>query len=165
MLWRWLESWQGCERLHLLSHQFNVPLHPTNRPTPTEKMCIRDRFEPSDSQEAYDFTLQAIAASERWRAPVLLRLTTRVCHSKTLVQRAAKNSVPAPLTPHYEPDLKTQVMIPAYARPAHYRLRARLAEIAEWNEQHGPNQIISGPADLGIDVYKRQLLLTLRTWS
>ena len=107
-------------------------------------------FEPSDSQEAYDFTLQAIAASERWRAPVLLRLTTRVCHSKTLVQRAAKNSVPAPLTPHYEPDLKTQVMIPAYARPAHYRLRARLAEIAEWNEQHGPNQIISGPADLGI---------------
>lgn len=107
-------------------------------------------FEPSDSQEAYDFTLQAIAASERWRVPVLLRLTTRVCHSKTLVQRAAQNSVPLPLTPHYDRDVKTQVMIPANARLAHHRLRRKLAEMAEWNEQHGPNQIISGPADLGI---------------
>lgn len=107
-------------------------------------------FEPSDSQEAYDFTLQAIAASERWHAPVLLRLTTRVCHSKTLVQRAAKNSVPSARTPHFVPDLKTQVMIPAYARPAHHRLRAKLAQMTEWNEQHGPNQIIDGPAEVGI---------------
>src|SRR5208282_6492369 len=59
-------------------------------------------FEPSDSQGAYDLTLQAIAVSERWHAPVLLRLTTRVCHSKTLVQRAVKGSIPPPLTPHYE---------------------------------------------------------------
>jgi len=42
-------------------------------------------LEPSDSQEAYDFTLAAIEISERWRLPVLLRLTTRVCHSKTVV--------------------------------------------------------------------------------
>ena len=107
-------------------------------------------FEPSDSQEAYDFTLQAIAVSERWHAPVLLRLTTRICHSKTIVQRTAKNSVPRPLTPHFDPDLKTQVMIPAYARPAHHRLREKLAHMAEWNEQHGPNPIVPGPAVLGI---------------
>ena len=56
-------------------------------------------LEPSDSQEAYDFTLLAIEISERWHAPVLLRLTTRVCHSKTLVQRAVKGSIPPPLTP------------------------------------------------------------------
>jgi len=107
-------------------------------------------FEPSDSQEAYDFTLQAIEASERWRAPVLLRLTTRICHSKTIVRRSAKNSAPAPPTPHFAPELKTQVMIPAYARPAHHRLREKLAAMAEWNEQHGPNHIIFGSADLGI---------------
>src|SRR5512135_2330679 len=34
-------------------------------------------LEPSDSQEAYDFTLKAIEISERWKVPVLLRLTTR----------------------------------------------------------------------------------------
>ena len=44
-------------------------------------------LEPSDSQEAYDFTLRAIEISERWQVPVLLRMTTRVCHSKTIVRR------------------------------------------------------------------------------
>jgi len=42
-------------------------------------------LEPSDAQEAYDFTLAAIEISERWRIPVLLRLTTRVCHAKSIV--------------------------------------------------------------------------------
>ena len=51
-------------------------------------------LEPADSQEAYDFTLLAIEISERWRIPVLLRMTTRVCHSKTVVQRRA--AVPPP---------------------------------------------------------------------
>jgi len=107
-------------------------------------------FEPSDSQEAYDLTLRAIETSERWRAPVLLRLTTRVCHSKTLVTRAAKDSIPPAMRPHYDPEVRAQVMIPAYARPAHYRLRQKLAQMAEWNEQHGPNQVIPGSSDLGI---------------
>ena len=43
-------------------------------------------LEPADSQEAYDFTLAAIEISERWHMPVLLRMTTRVCHSKTVVR-------------------------------------------------------------------------------
>ena len=42
-------------------------------------------LEPSDSQEAYDFTLRAFEISERWGLPVLLRATTRVCHSRTIV--------------------------------------------------------------------------------
>lgn len=43
-------------------------------------------LEPGDSQEAYNFTLLAIELSERWNIPVLLRMTTRVCHSKTIVE-------------------------------------------------------------------------------
>ncbi len=50
-------------------------------------------LEPADSQEAYDFTLRAIEISERWHIPVLFRMTTRVCHSKSVVQRGA--AVPA----------------------------------------------------------------------
>src|SRR5271166_2551584 len=42
-------------------------------------------LEPSDSQEAYDFMFAAIELSERWRTPVLFRVTTRVCHSYTVV--------------------------------------------------------------------------------
>jgi indolepyruvate ferredoxin oxidoreductase alpha subunit len=43
-------------------------------------------LEPADSQEAYDFTLRAFELSERWHVPVLLRMTTRVCHSATVLQ-------------------------------------------------------------------------------
>ena len=52
-------------------------------------------LEPSDSQEAYDFTLLAIEVSERWGMPVLLRMTTRVCHSKTVV-RPREHVAPPP---------------------------------------------------------------------
>ena len=61
-------------------------------------------LEPSDAQEAYDFTLAAIEISERWQLPVLLRLTTRVCHSKSVVLPTRGNSCAA--TPNFERDVK-----------------------------------------------------------
>ena len=106
-------------------------------------------LEPSDSQEAYDFTLRAIEMSERWQLPVLLRMTTRVCHSKTIMRRGTVE-IQAPHSPHFEHDFASRVMIPAYAKPAHLRMRKRLAEIAAWNDEAGPNQLIKGSASVGI---------------
>jgi indolepyruvate ferredoxin oxidoreductase alpha subunit len=109
-------------------------------------------LEPSDSQEAYEFTLRAIEISERWQVPVLLRMTTRVCHSKTIVRfdRSGAIAVPPSRPPHFEHDFPSRVMIPAYARPAHRRLRKTLAEIAAWNDEAGPNALVTGSASLGI---------------
>ena len=94
-------------------------------------------LEPSDSQEAYDYLFAAIEVSERWKLPVMLRMTTRVCHSKTLVRRRGAEKGKEP---HFERDIKGRVMIPAYARPAHRRLRRKLAEIETWNETSGLNR-------------------------
>ena len=107
-------------------------------------------IEPADSQEAYDFTLAAIELSERWHMPVLLRLTTRVCHSKSLVTALPKIS-PAPV-PGFERDIKGRVMIPAYARPAHRRLRQKLAEIEAWGETSLLNRRMEGAGKLGVIV-------------
>jgi indolepyruvate ferredoxin oxidoreductase alpha subunit len=105
-------------------------------------------LEPADSQEAYDFTLAAIEVSERWKIPVLLRVTTRVCHTQTPVQpRPAAH--PAP-TPHFEHDLRGRNLIPANARPAHRRLRQKLAEMAEWSEITPLNHVLPGSPKLGI---------------
>lgn len=41
-------------------------------------------LEPSDSQEAKDFTKKAFDLSERFDTPVLIRLSTRVSHSQSL---------------------------------------------------------------------------------
>ena len=104
--------------------------------------------EPADSQEAYDFFLAAVEISERWRIPVLYRITTRVCHSKTVVTpRVSPLPVPAP---NYVRDIRSRVMIPAYARPAHARLRGKLAEIAAWNETSPLNRQVDGGRELGL---------------
>ena len=106
-------------------------------------------IEPSDSQEAYDFLAVAVEMSERWRLPVFLRLTTRVCHSKTLVRRRQLQQ--AAEKPHFERDVQTWVMIPAYARPAHRRLRGKLAEISNWSETCDLNRVEPGTdSSLGI---------------
>jgi len=99
-------------------------------------------FEPSNSQEAYDYTGLAFEISERWQIPVILRMTTRVCHSHTRVHPHGKFTTP--LTPAYVRNLPERIMVPAHARPAHRRLRKKLAEIEQWNVAHGPNQIIEG---------------------
>jgi indolepyruvate ferredoxin oxidoreductase, alpha subunit len=105
-------------------------------------------IEPSDSQDAYDFTVAAIELSERWRLPVLLRMTTRVCHSRTVVRVRRPAAPPAPA--HFERDVRGRVMIPAYARLAHRQLREKLARIAEWNETGSLTRRISGDRELGI---------------
>ena len=103
--------------------------------------------EPSDSQEAYDMTRAAIEISERWKIPVLLRVTTRVCHTQAPV--APREPVAPPL-PRFEHDLCGRNLIPANARPAHRRLRQKLSEMAEWSETTPLNFVISGSKKLGI---------------
>jgi indolepyruvate ferredoxin oxidoreductase alpha subunit len=105
-------------------------------------------IEPSDSQEAYDFLLEAIALSERTKLPVMLRMTTRVCHSMSLVERRPAIA-PAP-PPAFVRDIAGRVMVPAHARPAHRRLRARLEEIRRANESSALNVYRRGSPVLGI---------------
>ena len=105
-------------------------------------------IEPSDSQEAYDMTLAAFAISAKWKMPVMLRMTTRVCHSKSIVQR--KTKVAGIPSPDFTRDIQGKVMIPAYAKIAHRNLRNKLAEMQQWNEQGELNQIIVGSKELGI---------------
>jgi len=105
-------------------------------------------LEPVDSQQAYDFTRLALEIGERWRIPVILRLTTRVCHAKTVVR--PRPAEPAAKPASFRRDIPARVMIPAYAKPSHHRLRTKLAEIAAWNEAEGPIRIDDGDPALGI---------------
>ncbi len=105
-------------------------------------------LEPSDSQEAYDLTIAAFEVSARWQLPVILRMTTRVCHSKTIVTRRATQE-PAPVGAFVR-DIPTRVMIPAYARPAHRRLRQKLEGLRVFFEGSSLNAVHQGKGELGI---------------
>lgn len=114
-------------------------------------------LEPVDSQQAYDYTWLALEIGERWRIPVILRLTTRICHAKTVVRpRPVDQRLQADDATRsarsFRRDIPARVMIPAFAKPSHHRLREKLAQIADWNDAEGPRTehpggVVDGPTD------------------
>ena len=104
-------------------------------------------LEPADSQQAYDFTGAGFVLSEQFGLPVILRMTTRVCHSKSIVER---HPLPQPAAPHFERKVSERVMIPAHARPAHHRLRDKLARVAAYAESCPQTIIERRGSQLGI---------------
>jgi len=104
-------------------------------------------LEPADGQQAYDFMARALEISSRWRIPVILRMTTRISHSKSIVRR---RPLPRPAAaPHFVRRIAERVMVPAHARPAHRRLRQKLEEIRKWAEQPGNGTILFPPLNGG----------------
>ena len=70
-------------------------------------------LEPADSQECKEMVKKAFEMSEEYSCPVLVRVTTRVCHSKSLVELCDR--VEKPIVP-YVKDAKRYVDVPANAR-------------------------------------------------
>jgi len=110
-------------------------------------------LEPSDSQEAKDLTLAAFELSERFDTPVLLRLTTRICHSTTAVELADGESRIANHKSQIGPfprNPEKYVTVPAHARKRHVMIEQRIRDVAEAAETFPFNRIERGSADLGI---------------
>ena len=108
------------------------------------KAAMTPMFEPSDSQECKDMLLEAFEISEQYDIPVLFRMTTRVCHSKSLVELGERQDVP--LKP-YVKNIKKYVAVPANARPmkvkvlANQELLKGYSNNSQWNhvEMHEPS--------------------------
>ncbi len=121
-------------------------------------------LEPSDSQEAKDLTIAAFELSERFDTPVLLRLTTRVCHSTSAVElansewqmadgendnpqsaiRNPQSAKPFPRNP------AKYVMVPGNAVQRHPVVEARIRAVAEFAESYPFNRVEPGDRSLGI---------------
>ncbi|MDR1702602.1 MAG: indolepyruvate ferredoxin oxidoreductase subunit alpha [Sporomusaceae bacterium] len=95
-------------------------------------------LEPSDSQEAKDFTQQAFEISETMDMPVMIRTTTRISHSKGLVTLGER--VEVPLKP-YQKDIQKHVVMPAQARRLRVTLEERLQKAARFAESCSANKI------------------------
>ncbi|MDR3158539.1 MAG: indolepyruvate ferredoxin oxidoreductase [Zoogloeaceae bacterium] len=70
--------------------------------------------EPADSQEAYTMAREAFALSERFETPVILRLTTRVCHVKCLITIGERT--PTRAAGGFVKNPARWVMVPAHAQ-------------------------------------------------
>ena len=88
-------------------------------------------LEPSNSQECLDFAKIAFTISETFDTPVMLRLTTRVAHSQSLVEKGEREAKePKP----YEKNPQKYVMVPANARPRHVEAEVRLEKLEAYAE-------------------------------
>ncbi len=102
-------------------------------------------LEPADPQEAKDMTVAAFELSEDLEQPILLRVTTRVSHTRADVElgpiRPPRNN------PNFERDPFRFVTIPAVARKRHpilvekIKQAAAISEKSEWNQIHGKGKI------------------------
>lgn len=101
-------------------------------------------LEPSDSQEAREFTRLAFELSERFDTPVFLRLTTRLSHSKSLVAPFPDGvpvRTPAPVAAGFVPDPRKYVMIPGHARLRRRAVEERMDALREAVETSPANRI------------------------
>ncbi len=106
-------------------------------------------LEPASSQEAKDMVIAGIAISEQFDTPVMLRTTTRISHSKSVV--ALGERPPDPDEPYdYQSNPSKYVMIPANARPRHPIVEERLRRLAEFAEEFPHNRIEMRDPALGI---------------
>jgi indolepyruvate ferredoxin oxidoreductase alpha subunit len=106
-------------------------------------------LEPSDAQEALDFTKLAFDLSEQFDTPVIVRSTTRLSHTRSPVAIGDRNEPPA--LPFIEKPSKN-VMIPAYARPRHNLVLEREAKLKTYFAQSEINRWEEGSGDTSFGV-------------
>ncbi|MDL2233962.1 indolepyruvate ferredoxin oxidoreductase subunit alpha [Ruminococcaceae bacterium OttesenSCG-928-L11] len=104
-------------------------------------------LEPASSEECLAYTKLAYDLSEQFDTPVLLRLTTRISHARSLAEvgeRVEREAVP------YQKDAMKYVMMPAMARPRHIAVEKRTEALVQWAETAPVNTVEWNSTDVGI---------------
>jgi indolepyruvate ferredoxin oxidoreductase alpha subunit len=104
-------------------------------------------LEPADSQEAKELTKLAFEISEKYDTPVLLRSTTRISHSQSVVTPGPRRELPPP--EGFTRDIRKYVMIPANAKLRHVEVEKRLSRITADANEVEVNRIEMGDTRVG----------------
>lgn len=104
-------------------------------------------LEPADSAECLAYVGEAYTLSERCDTPVLLRLSTRISHSQSVVETADR--IESPLR-EYKKDPSKYVMMPGNARGRHVAVEKRQLELVQYAETTSLNVVEPGDPSVGI---------------
>ena len=102
-------------------------------------------LEPSNQQEAYEMVGKGFALSEAMNTPVLLRVTTRMAHSRAGVQlvkeKKAQNTMSLPEDP------RQFVLLPAIAKRNYKQLLAMQPKMEADSDASPYNKLVKGKAN------------------
>ena len=105
-------------------------------------------LEPADSQESKDFVMEAFEISEKFDTPVIVRMSTRISHSQSVVEcsdRQERELI------EYRKQPEKYVMMPAYAKGRHVFVEERTEKLVAYAETSSLNiQDINETATLGV---------------
>lgn len=104
-------------------------------------------LEPSDSEECRTYTKEAFRISEQFDTPVIVRLTTRVAHSQSIVELGEREDFPVK---PYGKDPEKYVMMPAMAQKRHVIVERHLADMAVFAEDTFLNRVETADSDIGV---------------
>lgn len=104
-------------------------------------------FEPSTSQEAKDMIKVAFDLSEKYDTPVLFRVTTRLCHSKGIVECFDRKEV---AIKDYVKDAKKRVTVPANAKLRRVKVEERMKELESFSNSTELNYYEINDTKIGI---------------
>ena len=99
-------------------------------------------LEPSDSQEAKEYTRRAFRLSEEFDTPVVVRSTTRVSHSKGVVEFGDIEK--REQAPSLKKEPQKLVMVPEFGRRRHVAVEQRMSRLAAFAEKTDLNAVIEG---------------------
>lgn len=105
------------------------------------KFSLIPMLEPANQQQAYDMVRYAFDLSEEMRIPVLIRITTRLAHSRTGVERKAirkQNELKLP------DNLRQFVLLPSIARKQYRELLGKQEQLEAAAAKSGFNKLIDG---------------------
>lgn len=104
-------------------------------------------LEPSDSEEARQFTIKALEISESFDTPVLLRTTTRINHSKSIVHLHEREHETRKA---YAKNIPKNVLLPSNARKKHVVVEERMNKLSDYCNTCDLNRIEWGDTDIGV---------------
>jgi indolepyruvate ferredoxin oxidoreductase alpha subunit len=105
-------------------------------------------LEPSDSQEAKEYVKLALEIGERFDTPVMLRSTTRISHSKSIVQLS--EPIPQKAGGELEKQPEKFVMLPKFARIRHPLVEERIQKLTVFSETFEENRMELNDTSIGI---------------
>ncbi|KUO78700.1 MAG: indolepyruvate ferredoxin oxidoreductase subunit alpha [Desulfosporosinus sp. BRH_c37] len=104
-------------------------------------------LEPSNSQEAKDMVGMAMEISEAFDTPVMLRITTRIAHSQSLVEQKEPMER---LAKPFERNQRKYVMLPAHGRARRLIVEERMQKLANFSETVAVNYMEMNDTNIGI---------------
>ncbi|MGN0498803.1 MAG: indolepyruvate ferredoxin oxidoreductase subunit alpha [Acutalibacteraceae bacterium] len=104
-------------------------------------------LEPADSDECKRFTKLAYELSEEYDTPVVLRLTTRIAHSRSLVEVEERQERPLK---EYKKNPQKNVMLPANAKGRHVFVEERTKKLTQLAESADFNRVEMNDTAIGI---------------